>query len=118
MLERDRFQAAIELEDYTKVKTMSLVIPWHYVLKNVSFTARLLDMTRLEWGLRIPRAFGVSGLTLHAKLKDPTPSEPFKSWMLGSMYKTKIGTFSLGMSHDPNHPNDHYMYGIRFNCPL
>ena len=48
MLERDRFQAAIELEDYSKVKTMSLVIPWHYVIKNVSFTARLLDMTRLE----------------------------------------------------------------------
>ena len=118
MFERDRFQAAIELEDYSKVKTMSLVVPWLYVDPNTSYTVRLLDMTRVEWGWRMSRAFGISGLTLYAKLRDPTPSEPLESWMLGSEYKANIGTFSLGVSHDPNHPNDPYMYGIRFHCPL
>ena len=116
MLERERVQGSVELENYLKVKTMSLVVPM-YRFPNILFTARH-DMTRWECGMRMTRAFGISGLSLYAKMHQPTDSEPLRSWMLGSQYKASIGTLSFGISHDPNHPNENYLYGIRLNCPL
>jgi hypothetical protein len=121
MLEHDsNLQGYIELDDFSKFRSLGLVVSNHRA-PSVHYTLRA-SMTKLEYGLRMCKAFGITGLTIYAKTgvekRGNIPVDPFECWMFGCKYKANHGTWSLGVSYDPNDPNDKYTYGIRLGCPL
>ncbi len=87
------------------------------ILPKFAFAMSLKDnFNTFESGVCVRRAFGITALTLHFKMKKEFAME---QWMAGCSYKMALlGTWSLGIVHDPNDPNTRWNCGVRLDIPL